>query len=344
MSAITQNMHSNLVWLEQGDVVFRAQVANKPFSRAQLFKVPKDVISKESLGLKKILNESRKQRLQVYADCPVILVDEDPDNLELVLAVICYGIGKNSVVDYDTCLPFSTVVTMLHMGVKYRVDLLRNEAGRRLSKCFPSILEEYNPRLFSDPSRNIRGKLVDVSRTDAFEVIRLAHQYRLHFLLPAAYYVAAQLPMRELFLALETNQIPMIDFKRIVCAYTSLQRLSVHVVEEVLWQGPAKTCITHEMCRSKLNSLVSLAIRDSYEISPGPKKGCLDRRDVLESLMLQVYDCADCRAHVMAQHDTGRSATWDQLKTIFGLEDSRTAEGDMEKHVSEREKACMNYV
>ena len=116
---------------------------------------------------------------------------------------------------------------MLRIGTKYDVDLVRDEAVRRLRQCFPEDLDRYvTPHTSSKASEskswsNTRycfEASTSLSHEDCIGVINLARSFDLDDLLPAALYACAQLP-KERIIEGYTNdrgELSVVDKKRVM--------------------------------------------------------------------------------------------------------------------------------
>jgi len=154
------------------------------------FRVHRSLLSKASPIFQNMFSIPQPQHLETWCDCPVVRLPDDPKELEVMLAIIYYGIHFPKRNAFPT---WYTVHAMATIGHKYMYDTCVREAIAALKLTFPTTIEALDA-LYYDKSRSIE---IDNSR-DCISVVNLARKLGLKEIYAQGLYDCCQLSLEML--------------------------------------------------------------------------------------------------------------------------------------------------
>ena len=222
-------------------------------------------------------------------------------------------------------LPARVAGSMLRLGRKYVIACLENEVLRRLHHDFPTTLAEWD----SSEDRQIEdgSELVTV-----FEVISIAHEFRLFTILPAVYAKYVELlPLVASFCHnnavvsdyyFEQERLPRnpgIPEKARECCILGYVRILEYLKKtntDALCPPlilPSQTCSRRGKCEA--NTIQKLPVWDTGE---SERFGIFGRWGMRGPHVTKGL-CARCQVQVKKLTNNVRSEFWLSLPTFFGL-------------------------
>ncbi|KAF7299304.1 BTB domain-containing protein [Mycena indigotica] len=224
----------------------------------------------------------------------------------------------NALARYDFFPPhplpttFPILASVLRMSDKYGVDGLRARALAHLSAVHPTTLGDFRAL----PSGKGENPLIDGLYQASAEMVVLARQLSLDWLLPIAFYRLCELnPHPHIF----TSELALADKERWLTGLRLLEGTENSKMINFLW-----TPRTIDGCTSKIKcSEERLACRKEAETW-----GIIGSKTAMRQLPLDLWDhgdwarlavCNNCLATMMAEHSVALSSFWDRLPAIFDL-------------------------
>ena len=231
-------------------------------------------------------------------------------------------------------IQFETVSALLRLGNKYGLAHLEQEAVARLERLFPSSLSEFknghtdahsereNIKIFCPDSR------IEMVSSDAIEAINLARAYTIPSILPSAFYICSRLPILYLTKGDSntrgaTNVLNPIDLAKCLTGQLELTRRYV-VTTQTLDNEVGHRCDNAaDSCIDRTQKIHGIEHRDSVSTRQSNALGsCL-----LSSEWITDDDdcygiCDKCSLKRMELWDEFRQTIWNDLSTIFSLNQS----------------------
>ncbi|TCD68379.1 hypothetical protein EIP91_010888 [Steccherinum ochraceum] len=173
-------------WFADGNVVLVAQNT--------AFRLHQGVLGRKSAIFQDMFAIPQPEDADIYEGCPKVELSDAAEDIEEMLAVL-YD-GDSLLNTFDTKLKRPAVISAwLRLGTKYQLDLLRDEAMKKLAQRYPETLKDYDAWVTqSNPSDESRWSQ---ERGDIIAV-NLARKFDLHGLLPAAFLACSQLSIKRL--------------------------------------------------------------------------------------------------------------------------------------------------
>lgn len=215
---------------------------------------------------------------------------------------------------------------MLRLGTKYSIDHLRSEAIRRLKRCFPSSYPQFrNKAIFP----NAKGDNFDLSNSiklsirDSIVVVNLAREFDLHFILPPAFYLCAQLSFDTLVdgVPQEDDRVARLsptDLKIVLRGTVALRNAYLQNWEELFHFKHGPSCKTMESC----NAVALHVLRELWRVSGVARLSVLTAPGWMETLGTGTGPsiCASCAKRLKVDHSQKRSRSWDELGKFFSID------------------------
>ncbi len=179
---------SSRFWFADGSVVLHAQDTQ--------FRVHQTLLSLHSEIMKDCFSCPQPQDAEILEGCPVVHLSDSALDIEN-LCVLLYGIHQYvllilvllkyvhrcfSINEKDIELSYLT--TMVRLGRKYEISYWKTSTLSYLQRLFP-VSPDISHQWFS--SSYFAKKMVDKNRSYLFDIINLAYENRMLWILPAAF-------------------------------------------------------------------------------------------------------------------------------------------------------------
>jgi hypothetical protein len=241
--------------------------------------------------------------------CPIVNLPESSKDVHNLVKLL-YDPIKTYI--QDKPVSASLLKTMLHFGRKYEMKTLRREAVSCLLSEFPSDLDEWTDET---------PFAVDIyqSPTSLFKLLSLAHEHCITSILPALYLRICLLhDLEDITKGFQhVSEDPLMANKLFINCLSGRESLHRSVSSLTLaWlRDENKECKIPKQCwkeKTKLiTSLWNTGVDDSLEYAMASWK----RHEIFEGL------CSSCLEAGRVAYSHARIINWDELKTIFGLDD-----------------------
>ncbi|KAH8101967.1 hypothetical protein BXZ70DRAFT_1007192 [Cristinia sonorae] len=319
------------VWFEDGNLVVVAENIG--------FKVYRGILAQHSEIFSDMLTLPQPADASTMDGCLVVHVSDSATDIKHVMYALF-----NSAIRYfsdDHILSFEEISAMLRLGFKYNITHVREEAIRRLRRCFPSDLESFatpisryalmieydeeaeeedSPAYFPQSSTSLKNY-------DAFAVIKLARSFDLNDILPAAFYTCAQmdnasvastpLPGDEMYRLSDEDREACMD------GQDALRSAMLRSFKWLL-RGPQKGCETLEKCQA--------ASRENTKNLWGNAIGYCDA--LIDNAWIDALPgkyCRVCLRRAKREYDQERVTTWNKLREYFNLPYPQDSSGDVDE-------------
>ncbi|TCD68725.1 hypothetical protein EIP91_010009 [Steccherinum ochraceum] len=263
-------------WFEDGNVVLVTQ--------STAFRVHRGVLTKHSDVFKDMFTVPQPANVEMMEGCPVVHLTDTKEDLGRLLTLL-FGLPYSSI-GFQRRPRFILVSTMLRLGTKYQIEVLRTDALRRLQNVFPSKLEkfrnsytvEYDEELdgHSSESDTFFTQAINMQTEDAITVVNLARMFDLPGLLPGAFYCCSQLCRKTIMGGYldedkTLHKLSQEDALRIWLAETEMRVADAKTEMFIIKAEPSPECLTRQACTAVLSQhreLRSLWIQASPDILP----------------------------------------------------------------------------
>ncbi|CAL1717213.1 unnamed protein product [Somion occarium] len=304
-------------WFDDGNIVILAEDT--------VFRLHRGVLARHSEVFRDMFGLAQPLNEHLIDELPVVEVLDTSEDFTILLSVLYDG-DLRRILGAREPLPFPTVSAFLRLGFKYHIAVIREEAIYRLGLCFPTTLEDYDPDIFMqrempDVRRIKRGWLpIALKRSDAIEVVNLAHSFDLDNLLPSAYYVCAQLPTFKLCYAVEENRLDTLDLIRIFDGHKELTMLEFQKTSVLFQQRTSEQCKTVEFCQTIMGDIAleyhpdkeTLTFQECFK---APKDDGSWWKSLADDGL-----CQGCLEHVSQEYAEEINWIWSNLAEIFALD------------------------
>ena len=217
---------------------------------------------------------------------------------------------------------------MLRLGIKYNMDALRQNAMDRLQWYFPTRFVEFvnfharksNER--ADECTNAQvfhQDAVHIGAEAAIAVIVIARSHDLPMLLPAAFYIAAQLSHMDMVQGYTDDDgkrwtLSTDDVVACLDGRKALQNRSVDQLDFLFSAQPSPTCSPDSNCQDDLYDFRSFLI-DAATLAghTNPLSSRERERTVVTSL------CPECKSHFDRQFARTCEDIWRSPPVMFGF-------------------------
>ncbi|CAL1717257.1 unnamed protein product [Somion occarium] len=241
-----------------------------------------------------------------YDGCTVVHLSDSAKEIDFLLFMM-YD-GGRSYFSAAYSLSFAQVAMMLHLGTKYQMEDVREEAISRLWRCYPSHL----PHFDNEVTR--RDSIYDAH---PFDAIRLAHRFGLDFILPPAYYLCTRMGLDTMVKAARKGwwnfddlRICMKARKKLRTAEIAANRSFASYLESwsnIAWQT---VCINPTVCNDTMRLCINILKWCKYNTNRGLLVNDLNWCLYIASRAPLCYSCIALFGHV---HDVQRSKIWSEL-------------------------------
>ncbi|KAF8216780.1 hypothetical protein K438DRAFT_403438 [Mycena galopus ATCC 62051] len=284
-------------WKTDGSVVLQAESTQ--------FRVHWSVLSENSSFFRDMQGLPQPPDQPTVEGCPIVeLSDDDPEDLERLLKVLYSPTFLKR-----KALPLPVIAALIRLGRKYDFKDLFDSAVALLQSEYPTTLQEYD-------AMAKRFVSVEISPGLGFDIISLATENNILFLLPAAYYCLLEdFSLIELFDGMSradgtVARLSDLDLRRCVIAR---ERLLVKQCQPDYTFGWARRefggCTKPTQCRTLRDGVLS-EYSEQAEI-----EALALPSDILDGFKF----CAACTRHAYECIIAGRKKIWDELPDIFDL-------------------------
>lgn len=216
---------------------------------------------------------------------------------------------------------------MSRLGTKYNILQLRQEAIRRLKRCFPPSLPQFRNKSVLP---NTEGHNFDFSNSiklsieDAILVVNLAREFDLNSILPPAFYLCAQLPFDKLIDDVPQDDetvacLSPADLKIVLHGAVALRNAYLRNLEGLFYIKNGASCKTTESC----NAAILRVLRALWADSSLTKLDVLTVPSWIDTLgkAAEPFICASCLKLLKTDHTQKRLRSWDELGKFFSVDD-----------------------
>ena len=206
---------------------------------------------------------------------------------------------------------------MLRLGTKYQIDHLRESAILRLQEVFPTTLETFRNSYTdcnitaSPPNGTLcLNASIEITAKDSIAVINLARSFNLPHLLPAAFYICAQLQPTTLVNGVKDAdgtlwKLSQSDLQRCLEGQENLRVAAFYQCRPILNSTPSAACLSRSSCLHLLQSCKANLLKTKYIT----RTNGLDGPQWIEMLSL----CQNCHDEFLASHNAQRNTVWKAL-------------------------------
>ncbi|CAL1717273.1 unnamed protein product [Somion occarium] len=194
-SSFLATIRSPSFWLSDGNLIV--------ITREVSFRVHTSVLSRNSEVFRDMLAIPQPDNAEQVEGCSVVQLSEDGCDFETLLLALYDG-GK--IFGDHNVLRFRTVSAMLRLGMKYQIDLVSQEAIRRLRKFYPNYLEDFPMEYVINGRRPSVPPSIELEPEDSISVVRMAIMFDLQDILVAALYACCQLEVDTCFNAVRLGK------------------------------------------------------------------------------------------------------------------------------------------
>lgn len=216
----------------------------------------------------------------------------------------------------DKAIDFSDIKSFLHLGTKYEVKTLRQEAIRRLRIRFPISQAKYVA--YKDP----RDEVINITPIDVLEVITLARLHDLPDLLPTAFYECTQLLPSQTLQVLEKFKDPRStlsasDLTLIIDGQPKLVQADSIFLEGLKFKADINNhCVTPDTCSQRITDTIS----SLWEFIIEEAGGLVLKRFDVHRLFEPDAPCTHCFLSLKEDCKEHHREMWSKLGEIFGVE------------------------
>nr|GAT55222.1 predicted protein [Mycena chlorophos] len=274
-----------------------------------VYRLSRDFLASHSPVFRDMLLIPTPADAETFDGCPLVrLTDSAKDITRFFNALVRYDYFP----PHPIPVSFPVVASVLRMSDKYGVDGLRARALAHLSEVHPTTLADFRAL----PPGLTEHLLIDGLYQARAEVVKLARQLSIDWLLPVAFYRLCQLnPHPHMF----TSDITLEDKERWLTGLRLLEGKENNKMIDFLWTPRViDGCTSRSKCSEE-----RLACRKEAE-----GWGIIGHKTGGRQLPLDLWDngdwarlgvCGNCLATMTAEHSTCMQALWDRLPAIFDL-------------------------
>ena len=214
---------------------------------------------------------------------------------------------------------------MLHLGAKYEMSSIREDALQRLQRIFPRQLEEFmNHYTWPYLEDDMYSSDLQIAARDAIAVITLARVYDAPLLLPPAFYICAQLDTAILVDGYEDSDgkhhklLPE-DLKRCLRGQAELRKDALGQFRSLLTARSGEHCLLGIECKPRLQRMATTVLRalanqTTALITASWLEEWLENDENWTGL------CKTCQNELIEGWERSRERTWDSLANYFQLD------------------------
>ncbi|KAJ3513920.1 hypothetical protein NLJ89_g2689 [Agrocybe chaxingu] len=304
-------IRSENFWLDDGNIILQAENTQ--------FRVHKSMLARQSTIFKDMFSipQPTKPLDPVIEGCPVVALSDKTSDVECMLSIFY---DNNNVVDLENALPIDQLSAILSMGKKYEITYLRDRALKRLRRCFPVTLKEWD-----DSFGDANGPSISFEpMVDTIEsVISLAHMHDISSILPGAYLFYLSQASPEEILRGDKKVLSQDTREQCILGRDGLIR-RIQLFVNMWGNGnkfmPPASCTNAGQCSfAKADVLemliISLWLRDErtmWDLSPDiPPPASM----IVSAL------CDSCSASIKTHYNKARERIWAELPKYFALPD-----------------------
>ncbi|KAI0072966.1 hypothetical protein K474DRAFT_1667191 [Panus rudis PR-1116 ss-1] len=309
------------LWFEDGSIILSAENT--------LFKVHRSVIHRYSEVFCDILAfpqpEADVEDSRV-SELPVVHIPDTPFDTMHLLSAMYYG---HKYFGESVTLPFETALSMLHMGTKYQIAVIRKEAILRLKLCFPTSLDDFcrldlNCELGKHPNRVVDCGRICFRPRDAIMAVKMGITCDVPEILPAAFYICAQLPYSMLLngAADDRGKVWKLDEQCLEACLKGRDKLRVAFMRSLrllFFHEPLPGCISPKKCTEmKVQMLQRCCFDDFQRTHPLAQDWRMHKK--FEGLLdnASFHNCEKCW-NLEEQQEEFRAVIWGELNSYFSL-------------------------
>ncbi|KAF5340727.1 hypothetical protein D9611_007350 [Ephemerocybe angulata] len=286
---------SQVFWKDQGDVVIEAS--------GWAYKVHQNILSQHSSRLGSMLMHDLRGTASGHS---VLELEASKEGIDLMLRIMYHSLNVNEPISFDQ------VEALMHVGNKYEVKLMKDEAVERMKDAgLVSELAEYKEvNLELQRSIEYQEGLV-------FDIINIAVKYRLCEVLPVAFLVACPDYSRGV---LESRSGTLSRTARDIWL-RGREALDSKKDRPFSWVDAYSK--THDQCHAVMNN-----IKKGIQAVPFRLRRLLYKwNDFIEEFGREGADtfldiqglCKECRLACLKHVTKQRKSTWEELPSDFGL-------------------------
>ncbi|KAJ3502902.1 hypothetical protein NLJ89_g8682 [Agrocybe chaxingu] len=162
-------------WFDDGNVVLQAENTQ--------FRVHRSMMAHHSKVFKDMFGMPQPEQAQdaMVDGCPVVILGDEPRDVELVLAVFYDNVKA---LDFRKKMTVFQLGAYLQLGKKYEIEYLQNEALKHMRGDYPTTLDGWDETFERQNIDSNKIRLSGVARS----VILFGHSMFVLSVLPAAYF------------------------------------------------------------------------------------------------------------------------------------------------------------
>ncbi|KAL1938100.1 hypothetical protein VTO73DRAFT_11929 [Trametes versicolor] len=301
-------------WFEDGSIVIVSRLGDVGF------RVYKRLLAEHSPIFRDIFSLPQPNQPAVESSwgCPVVVVDESPEQLRHLFRVIFPINGNINFGKNQRSVSMDALAAVIQLSHKYEIDQLLAQAL--------SILTEYYTEVFEDwlnPDRETCLMVNDLG--DSISAIGLARLTGTSSVLPLAYFHAGRIETKELDEYMRrsvcANHLMECDYYRILDGKFAVIKAGSQALARIFKPDVEDSCeqIDDECIEAlKAKACVLDELLEKLYVHPTQIQTWADAFDDAEFEDGSEI-CPPCRAMVAARELEERKTLWEALPGIFGL-------------------------
>lgn len=204
-------------------------------------------------------------------------------------------------------MEFSVVKSFSCLGTKYEVKAIRQEAIKRLRKCYPTSFRRY----LAQAVEHVHP--IKMTPTDAMETVHIARLCDLPDILPSAFYQCTRLSTQELLEGPQSSLISTSDLRAILEGRRKLANSSIIFLKDMMLKSPPIGCMSPDDCSREIRNGLSRVWDDLVETA-----GDLASEYHTVKLMGDSA-CVSCALSLEWECEKYYQETWDRLGEYFNV-------------------------
>ncbi|GBE89326.1 hypothetical protein SCP_1503340 [Sparassis crispa] len=302
-------------WFEDGNIVL---IANRT-----AFRVHQGVLSRHSEVLRSLLILSQPVDEETMFGCPSVHMSDSPTDLQHLLRVL-YDSGM-SYFERAKCLEFSEVAALVRLSHKYGIKPICRDGLARMKTIFTDDFSTWTDlqRSTLGGVHSICSPVLSLKASEAIMAVSLARLTDSLTMLPTALYICCLLQPRVLLQGATLSdgssaQLSAADLELCVSAIPTLT--TGHLAGTLcLWVPPSPQCSRWSTCANSLRKFFMGTSKHVKELTSVDVLGLSS--ELIDVVAVEGRPCADCTVFMKSRSIEWHHKFWDDLPSIFGLDD-----------------------
>ncbi|TFK88107.1 hypothetical protein K466DRAFT_521356 [Polyporus arcularius HHB13444] len=318
----TELVRDGEFWYEDGSIILVARTVQ--------FRVYKGVLADLSPVFADMfsLPQPTSSLPAAPADCPLVHLDDSPEDLRHILRALFPKKDTAFVQDEPSRRAYHTISAYIRLGHKYQVDTLFNQSLSYLKNCYTTDFEARQAWLKTNDGAQVPfewGRYYD-SQVYSIGVVNIARLVQCDTILPTALAACCSLEVERLFDGFvredgTRERLSEADLKLCLAGMRGLTLAVSAVVLKALASPSRRECKTKAACRREIQEILcDVAQEDSpiYFLTDNPFRD-IDRWITSDVSWEEEKACAGCLAEVKKRFRTEQQNMWAALPSILNI-------------------------